>query len=87
MFKFCSGFFGLVTKGLIRKLRLILKFMTSQTGKQTITIHILPNISRSKSNQVMKIGPINQYKMRNFFPEKSHLKCGGEISPRPFSKK
>ena len=35
----------------------------------------------------MKIGPINQYKMRNIFTEKSYLKCDGEISPRPFSKK
>ena len=34
--------------GLIRKLRLVLKFMTSQPGKQTIIIHILSNISRSK---------------------------------------
>ena len=34
--------------GLIRKLRLILKLMTPQPGKQTTTIHILSNISRSK---------------------------------------
>ena len=34
--------------GLIRKLRLVLKFMTLQPGKQTIIIHILSNISRSK---------------------------------------
>ena len=31
--------------------RLSSKFMTSQPGKQTITIDILPNISRSKDNQ------------------------------------
>ena len=42
--------------GLIKKLRLISKFMTSQPGKQTITIHILPNISRSTDNQTMKFG-------------------------------
>ena len=28
--------------------------MTSQTGEQTIAIHILSNISRSKGNQAMK---------------------------------
>ena len=30
--------------------------MTSQIGKQIMTIHILPNISRSKKNQTMKFG-------------------------------
>ena len=29
----------------MRKKKLISKFMTSQSGKLTITIHILPNIS------------------------------------------
>ena len=29
--------------------------MTSQTGKQTITIHILLDISRSKGNQNMEL--------------------------------
>ena len=28
--------------------------MTSQTGKQINTIHVLPNISRGKGNQTMK---------------------------------
>ena len=28
--------------------------MTSQPDKKTITVHILPNISRSKSNQTLK---------------------------------
>ena len=41
---------------LIRKLRLISKFMTSQTGSQIITIHILPDISKSEGNQAMKLG-------------------------------
>ena len=30
--------------------------MTSQAGKQTISMQILANISRSKWNQTMKIG-------------------------------
>ena len=51
--------------------------MTSQPGQQTILIHILPNISRSKGNQTMKFGQ----------SEKSYTKYDGETSPRPFSKK
>ena len=31
-FYFCRGFLGMYKNGLIRKLRLILKFMTSQSG-------------------------------------------------------
>ena len=37
--------------------------MTSQLGKQPITIHILPNISRSKDNQTMKVGQLIKYNM------------------------
>ena len=44
--------------GLIRKTWLVLKFMPSQLGRQTIAIHILPNISRSKGNQTMKFGQL-----------------------------
>ena len=32
--------------------------MTSQTVQKIVTIHILPNISRSKGNQVMKFGQL-----------------------------
>ena len=63
--------------GLIRKIKLISKFVTSQPGSQTIAIHILMNISRIKRNQAM----------RNIFLEKSYTKCGGETIARPFSKK
>ena len=71
--------------GLIRKIRLILKLMMSQAGTQTIVIHILPNISRSKGNQKMKFGQLIKYNMTNVFLEKSYTKCGSETSPRPFS--
>ena len=40
---------------LIRKLRLILNFMTSQPGYQAITIHMLPNISQRRN----EIRPVN----------------------------
>ena len=43
--------------GLIGKMRLISKFMTSQPGIQLIVIHI-PNISRSKDNETMKLGQV-----------------------------
>ena len=58
----------------------------SQSGKQTIAVHILPNISRSKDNQTMKFGQLIEYNMRNSFLEKSYKKCGGETIPRPFPK-
>ena len=32
--------------------------MTSQRGSQTVAIHILPNISRSKGNQTIKYGQL-----------------------------
>ena len=60
--------------------------MTSQRWKQIITTHILPNISRSKDNQTMKLGQLIEYNMKNFL-EKSCTRCGGEIIPRPFSTK
>ena len=73
--------------GVIRKIRLILKFMTSPLGWQTIPIHVLPNISRSKGNKTMKFGQLIEYNMKNIFVEKSYTKCGGETIPRPLSKK
>ena len=53
--------------GLIRKLRLISKFMTSQSEKQTFTIHIFLNISKSKDNQTMKFGKLIEYNVINTF--------------------
>ena len=50
---FHPGLFGHVLifchkSDLVGRLRLVSKFMMSQPGKQTITMHILPNISRNK---------------------------------------
>ena len=61
--------------------------MTSQPGYQTIAIHILPNISRSKGNQTMKLDQLIEYNMKNIFVEKSHAKYAGKIIPKPLSKK
>ena len=55
--------------------------MTSQPGKQTIGIHILPNISTSKGIQTMKFGQLIEYNMRNIFLKKSYTKYGGETIP------
>ena len=68
-------------------IRLISKIMTSQPGNQTIAIHILPNISGSKTNQAVKFGQLIEYNTRKHFLEKSYAKCGGNTIPRSFSKK
>ena len=39
--------------------------MTPQPGLQAITIHIFPNISRSKGNQTMKFGQIKEFNQIN----------------------
>ena len=46
--------------GLIRKICLISKSITSQPDQQTIAIYILTNISRSKDNQSMKAGQLSR---------------------------
>ena len=51
----------------MRDLRLILKFITSSTGKQIFLIYILPNIPRGKDNQTKKFDQLIEYKMTNIF--------------------
>ena len=60
--------------------------MTSQPRKQTIAVHILFNISRSKTDQTITFGQLISYNIRNILLEKSCTKCGRETIPRPFSK-
>ena len=62
--------FVMTKNGWIRKIMLISKFMTSQRGYQTTAIHILPNISRSKDNQAMKLGQLIEYIKKNIFLQK-----------------
>ena len=50
---------------MIRKRRLISKL--DFTTWETITLNILPNISRSKGNQTMKFGQIIEKNKINFF--------------------
>ena len=66
------------------------KFMTGfESGRQTVAIHIFPNISRKKGFPLKTIifSQLMKYNMRNIFLEKSHTQCGEETIPRPFSKK
>ena len=69
-FNFYQNFCSCRKTSLIRKITLISKFMTPQPGQQTITIHILPNISRSKSNPTMKFGNLIEYNKRNVYVQK-----------------
>ena len=63
----------------IRRIRLISKFIMSRPGYQTIAIHILPNISKSKSNQTIKLGQLIEYKW-NIFTQKLCRKWARETS-------
>ena len=45
--------------------------MTSQTGKQIITIHILANTLKSNGNQAMKFGDLIKYNVLNIFLQRS----------------
>ena len=56
--------------------------MTSQPAKQTITMHILPKISRSIGNQTMEFGQVIEYNKRSIFLRKSCRKCDREIISR-----
>ena len=71
--------------------RLISKFVTSQPETPIISIHILPNISRSKGNQTIKFNQLIEYYRRNILLEKPYTKCSGawsgETIPIRFSKK
>ena len=82
---FCFNFLVMQKNSLIRKIRLISKIFN--VTLETIAIHILTNISRSKGNQTIKCDQLIEHNMRNIFLEKSYTKCGGETIPRPFSKK
>ena len=57
--------------------------MTSQAGTQTITINILPDISKSKWNQTMKFGQFIEYNMKNIFLRNSYRKWGKQTSYKP----
>ena len=55
--------------------------MMSKPGKQTMAIHILANILRSKGIQMMKFVQLIEYNMKKIFLEKSYTKWKGRITP------
>ena len=56
--------------------------MTSQPGKKTITIRILPKISRS--NQTMKFVQLIEYNVGNIFFKKNVENEAGKLVPDIF---
>ena len=84
IFKFLSWFFGHSGKGFIRKLRITLKFMASQTRQQTMSINIKPTISQSKDIKTMKYGQLMEYNMRNGFFQNHAENVGKRLVPDLF---
>ena len=64
---FILNFWSYRKNGLIKKLNLIEKSMTLQPGQETVTMHILTNISQNKDNQTMKFGQLIENNKRNNF--------------------
>ena len=62
-----SCLFGHVGKRLGQKVRLISKFITSETGKQIIIFQILSNISRNKDNQAVNFTHLIENNLKIFF--------------------
>ena len=56
--------------------------MMSQTGSQTIAIHISPSISQSKGNQTMKLGQLTEHNKSKTFLQKLYRKSGKETKSR-----
>ena len=60
---------------------LISKFMMSQPGQHTVTIYILPNISRNKNSRTMKFGQLIEYNQRNIFIKNHAQNEAGRLVP------
>ena len=69
---------------LIRKIRLISKFMMWQAGKQNCNTHIVQNCK--KENQTTKFGQLIEYSKKNISLVKCYRKCDGDTIARPFCK-
>ena len=55
--------------------------MTSQHGLKTVAVHILPNISRSKSNQTIEFVQLIEYNKRLIFFKNHAENEAGRIVP------
>ena len=58
--------------------------MTSQPSLQAIAIHILPNISQSKSNQTMEFGQLINMTSEIFFFKNCEENGAGRLVPYLF---
>ena len=56
----------------------------SQTGKQIITIHILPDISRSKEIPTMKFCQLIKYNIKNIYYKNHAEDEAGRLVPGLF---
>ena len=70
--------FGYVEKRLDKMVKLNSKICDVKDCKRIITIHIFPNISRSKDNQAMRFGRLVEYNM--FFKNHAEKGAGTLIS-------
>ena len=77
---FCCDFLGHVGKWLDKKAKLNFKVMTSKTGKQITTAHILPNISIGKRNQTRVSGQLIE-KHEMFFLKNHTQNVMGKLVP------
>ena len=59
---------------------------TTNCDTHMTAINIMPNISRSKGYQTMKVGQLIECNMKSIFLEKSYTISSGKTSPRSFSK-
>ena len=66
--------------------RLISNFTTLQASQQTIVIHILPNILRSKGNQTMKFDQLRKCNMKHFSLKNHKQNVVEKLVPDPFLK-
>ena len=70
IFNFLPDFFRQVGKCFDKKAMIDFKIYDVTTW-ETITTHVLHNISRSKGNQTMKFGQVIEYYVRNTFLQKT----------------
>ena len=59
--------------------------MTSQTGRQVISIHILSNISRGKDSQAIKFGQLIEYNVWKIFFKNHAENEAGKLVPDLFT--
>ena len=71
---FFPEFFGHVGKPTDKKAKVNFKIYDIPDWETKIAIHVLPNISRSKDNHIIKIAQLIEYNVRNTFLKKSRRK-------------